>query len=130
MEDKKEFFKIKNQEKNIYDFFNQRIKNKEIEYHICIENTGKYSWLLESIIPFMNCKFYEVNPLHLKRSLGLVRGKNDKIDAKRIAVFIKKNHQEIDAFIPKRKELRAIQVLLSERKFKVEYKRLSKKMIT
>lgn len=123
LEEKKEFFKINNEEKNIRNFFRQRLENKEFEYHICIENTGKYSWCLESILPFMNCKFYVVNPLHLKRSLGLVRGKNDKIDAKRIAVFIKKNYQETDALIPKRKELKAIQVLLSERKFKVEQRK-------
>ena len=44
---------------------------------------GKYSLELMKILPDLNCKFYVVNPLHLKRSMGLVREKNDKIDAVR-----------------------------------------------
>ncbi len=51
----------------------------------------------------MSYKFYVVIPLHLKRRLGLVRGENDKIDAKRIAVFVKKNHQKTEALVSKEK---------------------------
>jgi hypothetical protein len=38
---------------------------------------------------------FVVSPLHLKKSMGLVRGKNDKIDAIRIASFIEKNHSSL-----------------------------------
>ncbi len=120
LEQKTKLFNIKNTEESIRKFFDKTLKDKSFEYHICIENTGKYSWLLESVLSTMECKFYVVNPLHLKRSLGLVRGKNDKIDAVRIANFIKKNYEETALFIPQREEIRAIQILLSERRFKVE----------
>src|SRR5690606_4588085 len=91
-------FVIKNNKKEILKFFKSYLDD-EIETHVCIENTGKYSWLLMELFPELNCCFYVVNPLHMKKSLGLVRGKNDKVDAIRIAQFIKKNHEETTPYI-------------------------------
>lgn len=113
---------IKNSKKAILKYFNKLLLDKGV-YHICIENTGKYSWILMELLPKLNCYFYVVNPLHLKRSLGLIRGKNDKIDALRIAGFIKKNHQETALYIPQREELNLMQILLSERRFKVKQRK-------
>lgn len=110
---------IDNTKSSIVKFFKNQLKDTTMTYHICCENTGKYSWLLAEILAEMPCHFYIVNPLHLKRSLGLTRGKNDKIDAIRIAHFIKKNHDDLSVFIPKRKELETLQILLSERKHRV-----------
>lgn len=75
------------------------------------------------LLPEMNCCFYVVNPLHMKKSLGLVRGKNDKVDAIRIAQFIKKNYDETTPYITQRDKIRLIQVLLTERRFRVEQKK-------
>ena len=72
------------------------------------------------ILPELSCVFYLVNPLHIKKSLGLVRGKSDKIDAMRIAQFIKKNHDNTPAYLPKSLAVEQIQILLSERRFRVE----------
>lgn len=119
LNDKTESYVIKNNQEEITQFFEKEL-NTDFKNYVCIENTGKYSWLITSILPTMNCYFYVINPLHLKRSLGLIRGKNDKIDAIRIANFIRKNHQEEKEFIPKRVEIEKIQVLLSERNFKTE----------
>tara|TARA_B100000508_G_C11428822_1_gene262258 strand:- start:8 stop:1000 length:993 start_codon:yes stop_codon:yes gene_type:complete len=91
----------------------------EVKIHVCIENTGKYSWRLMEIIPEFNVSFYVINPLHLKRSLGLIRGKNDKVDAIRIAGFTKKNHEELKEFIQEREVITTIKVLISERRFRV-----------
>jgi len=57
------------------------------------------------VLAELDCNFYVVNPLHLKRSLGLARGKNDRIDAVRIAYFIIKNYQDNE---PPRSKLRGI----------------------
>jgi transposase len=113
---------IKNNKKAILKYFNFLLSD-EFEYHICIENTGKYSWSLMELLPDLDCYFYVVNPLHLKRSLGLVRGKNDKIDALRIAEFIKKNYEEITPYISQRNEINLLQILLSERRFKVKQRK-------
>ena len=76
-------YMIENTTKSILKFFKKELKNEAVLNYICIENTGKYSWELMKILPDLNCEFYVVNPLHLKRSMGLVRGKNGKIDAVR-----------------------------------------------
>lgn len=110
---------IKNTVKSINKYLTQLIKDGSCNYHICAENTGKYTWALMSVLSQMDCKFYIVNPLHLKRSMGLIRGKNDKIDAIRIAYFIKRNYQDITPFVPKRNSIEDLQVLVSERKFRV-----------
>jgi len=115
----KESLVIKNEVPSITKYFKKLLKDKSCTYYVCIENTGKYSWKLMDTIADMQCHFYVVNPLHLKRSLGLTRGKNDKIDAIRIAEFIKKNHAELPSYIPKRKELKLIQILVCERKTRV-----------
>ena len=117
--DEKTSLVIKNTDHSIANFFKKELKNKGELVHVCIEHTGKYSWKLMSILPDLNCKFYVVNPLHLKRSMGMIRGKNDKIDAIRIASFIKKNHDEIDEFIPPREAIETLQLLLSERSYRV-----------
>ena len=93
--------------------------NPKTAIYVCIENTGKYSWRLMEIMPEYEVKFYVVNPLHLKRSLGLIRGKNDKVDAIRIASFIKKNHEDLKVFIQEREVITSIKVLLTERRFRV-----------
>ena len=114
---------IKNQEKVISKFFKSLLKDDSKKHHICLENTGKYSWVIIKALAELDCCFYVINPLHLKRSLGLTRGKNDKIDAIRIARFIKKNHDDTPQFIPRRDIIEQLHILLSERRFRVNHKR-------
>lgn len=56
---------------------------------LAFENTGAYSSLLAKFCEQHGITFYQIPPLQLKRSLGLTRGKNDKIDSKRIAEYLK-----------------------------------------
>src|SRR5690606_13503069 len=51
---------------------------------LAMENTGRYNWNLLSCLESYSFRVYVIPPLHLKRSIGLTRGKNDKIDALRI----------------------------------------------
>ncbi len=122
LSNQEEFFKIDNTIKSIKHFFKTHLSTDTKNY-VCIENTGKYGWFLMEIVPELNCIFYVVNPLHLKRSLGLVRGKNDKIDSLRIAKFIKNNHTDIAPFIAQRKVLKTLQVLLTERKHRIKQRK-------
>ena len=52
-----------------------------------MEHTGLYSYQMEVFLHEHNVSFTKVSALAIKRSLGLVRGKNDKIDAQRIARY-------------------------------------------
>lgn len=110
---------IANKDKAIVNFFEKHLTGN-YQYHICIENTGKYGWSLIRLLPQLSCHFYMVHPLHLHKSLGLVRGKNDAIDALRIAQFIKKNYDQLPTYIARREQVETLQLLLSERKHKVK----------
>lgn len=112
---------IKNNKTDIKKFLNEVTKGSS-EVYLCIENTGKYGWLITELAPDYLTNFYIINPLHLKRSMGLIRGKNDKIDAVRIAQFIKRNYQEEVCYVRERSLITALKVLVSERGYKVKSK--------
>jgi transposase len=54
---------------------------------ICFEHTGLYGMALAAYLERRDISFAMVPALEIKRSLGMVRGKNDRIDAKRIAQY-------------------------------------------
>ncbi len=54
---------------------------------IVMEHTGLYSYCFEKYLHDHSIAFTKVNALAIKRSIGLGRGKNDKIDARRIAGY-------------------------------------------
>ena len=54
---------------------------------IVMEHTGLYSYHFEKYLRAHQIRFSKVAALAIKRSLGLIRGKNDKIDAERIARY-------------------------------------------
>lgn len=60
----------------------------------CLEHTGIYS---RSVVEYLLAKGGRVwmeSALHLKRSMGLIRGKNDKIDSLRIARYAMVNKDQ------------------------------------
>jgi len=59
----------------------------------CMEHTGHYTLALCCFLQDENFPFTLISPLHLKKSLGITRGKNDKIDAKRISQFACLHHR-------------------------------------
>lgn len=56
-----------------------------------MENTGMYGYALRRFLEAGHVDYSVFNPLALKRSLGLVRGKDDRVDAFRIARFTYQN---------------------------------------
>lgn len=73
------------------------IKQQGIDFSevmIVMEHTGLYSYCFEGFLHARGILFTKVNALVIKRSLGMVRGKSDRIDAARIARFgdEKKDH--------------------------------------
>ena len=51
---------------------------------ICMEHTGVYGIDLAVFLETTKIAYSMVSPLHIKRSLGLTRGKNDKVDSYQI----------------------------------------------
>lgn len=110
-------FSIKNSVKSIQGFFRKIQKqHSQVRIIIGMENTGYYNWpCYEALSKLEGFSLYVINPLHLKKSMGLVRGKNDVIDAKRIANFINLHYSSIKPTIIPRKEIRQLQALLAHR---------------
>ena len=57
------------------------------QVQICFEHTGLYSLKLATFLSNNGIKFSMVPALEIKKSLGIARGKDDKLDAKRIAEY-------------------------------------------
>lgn len=70
-------------------WFDQCKKLLETKMNIMIvmEHTGQYSFLFESFLRSRGISYCKVPALQIKRSLGVTRGKNDKVDAQRIAEY-------------------------------------------
>jgi transposase len=64
---------------------------------ICFENTGKYSKMLSVFLQTQDIPFVMAPALEIKKSLGITRGKNDKVDARRIALYA---YQKKDQLVP------------------------------
>jgi len=62
-------------------------KSEKDRVLICFENTGKYSKQLSVFLSEQDIRFVMSPSLAIKKSLGLVRGKDDRIDSKRIATY-------------------------------------------
>ena len=112
-------FIINNEVKAICKFF----KTYKESIIIGMENTGRYNWALYEVLKDMHHCVYVISPLHLKRSMGLIRGKNDKIDAVRIAAFIKKNHTELPQWQPSSPVIQKLKILLTERNSRIRSRR-------
>jgi transposase len=54
---------------------------------VVMEHTGHYSLQLEKFLSNVGVPFCKLPALEIKRSMGMVRGKNDKVDAARIAEY-------------------------------------------
>lgn len=81
----------------------------------CMEHTGLYNRSLLRFLSSYPVVLWVESPSHIKRSLGLQRGKSDKIDAKRIALFAFKNRDEVKVWQPAEKDLENLRDLLAQR---------------
>lgn len=89
--------------------------NKLNEVIVCFENTGWYSLNLSIYLNESSIDFIRVNPLELKRSIGLKRGKSDKADAQDIAKYSWQNKEDIKLSVAPSKKLIELQRLLALR---------------
>jgi transposase len=64
----------------------------------CMEHTGTYGLLLFAWLSQMEIDYCVEPGLKVKRSLGITRGKNDKIDARRLADYAYTNKAKLEVF--------------------------------
>ena len=82
---------------------------------IIMEHTGLYSFKFEYFLHQQSICFVKVNALAIKRSMGMVRGKNDKVDAKRIAAYGYEKRHTLKADTPVDDTMKRLQMLHSTR---------------
>ena len=61
---------------------------------ICLEHTGMYSKLIIKYLMAYDFSLWVEMSLKIIRTIGVQRGKNDKVDAERIAYYAMKNADE------------------------------------
>lgn len=112
-------FQVKNQPAKIAMVFSHYMTKLNCGWDQCVlgmENTGMYGSHLLHYLCRNSKMIYVINPLHLKRSLGLARGKNDQVDARRIARFVSKNHQELISYTQPGQSIEQLRMLQSKRR--------------
>ena len=75
---------------------NQGIEIKDCAF--CMEHTGTYGLLFLAWLSKSNIDYCVENALKIKRSLGMIRGKNDKVDARRIADYAFSHKEKLKPF--------------------------------
>ncbi|RKR81984.1 transposase [Mucilaginibacter gracilis] len=69
----------------------------------CMESTGIYCNIVIAVLKKFKANIVQESPLHIRNSLGNIRGKNDKVDAMRIAAYAYRHRDELRLWVPKRK---------------------------
>ena len=81
----------------------------------CGENTGNYSTALSDYLYVHSCTMWLESPLRIKRTIGLARGKDDKIDSAHIARYAARNVEDAVAYEPNSSNIGALRKLFSRR---------------
>ena len=97
-------------------------KHEIKESLFCMEHTGVYiNWLLVAFSDF-KCSIWVENALQIKRSGGANRGKNDKVDAGRIATYAFRFQDKANLYCPPSEQLEDLKTLQKLRKTLVNHK--------
>ena len=108
---------IINHHKSIEKYLSKICKEQGIEPEclaVCAEYTGMYIYPLIEACHIKNYKLWIEDPTQIKFSSGLQRGKNDTIDAKRIALYAFRHIDRMNEYSRPSVNLEALKLLSSE----------------
>ncbi|MEJ7738828.1 MAG: IS110 family transposase [Chitinophagaceae bacterium] len=83
---------------------------------VVMEYTGGYEYKLLQFCETQNILYTRIPGLAIKKSLGITRGKNDKVDSARIAQYGEEKHKSLKASKPLNSAIISLKELLSFRK--------------
>ena len=118
-------FVVENNPKGFVDLLETTCKVcncKKQDIFYCFENTGKYSRMLSVFLQTQKIAFAMVPALEIKRSLGMTRGKNDKVDAQRIANYAYEKRDKLSPTVLPGKEIEQLKMLLSLREKLIKHR--------
>ncbi len=90
---------------------------------VCLEPTGHYGYLLVEVLMHAGMPTWLAHPLDIKHSIGSTRGKNDKVDAQRIADYARRHHDKARLLGPDALGMNKLKQLLTCRRQLVVDKR-------
>lgn len=93
----------------------KRVKKQKAAAWYCFEHTGHYGYLLCHQLSALEQKYSVIPGIELSRSLGLVRGKTDPVDAGRIANYACTHQHKLEEFKLQSEQLRKIKEMLTYR---------------
>lgn len=94
----------------------KKLKVNQNEVLVCAEHTGIYGYDLQVWLDDKQIKFAFVPALEIKKSLGIRRGKNDSVDAVRIAEYAYLRRESISLSHKPDDSIFQLKTLLTERK--------------
>jgi len=104
-------------------FVNKQTEVSNEDWLFCMEHTGVYSYELNSFLEERSITQTMVNALAIKRSMGIIRGKNDKADARVIAQYAVRFQDSLPEFHLPTESLQMLKIQLSQRERMVDMKR-------
>lgn len=109
---------VENNSASIKKFIKQALLKEGVELDktlVCLEHTGVYSYHVIATFYELASNVWVENAISIKRSLGLQRGKNDKVDASRIAEYAFRFNDRAKLWKPRRNEVELIRKLYTIR---------------
>lgn len=102
--------------------FERKLKSLKAKIWVCLENTGCYGYYICLYLNEKSYSFSVMNPLEIKRSIGILRGKNDEIDAYRIARYAQMNQYQLEPYQMPVESLRKLKEHMGTRNLAVKQK--------
>jgi len=112
-----EHFIVENNQKGVKSIIKFLLKRKiDLTTTLfCCENTGIYTFHLSAYLSEKGYDYWIVPAIEIKRSKGISRGKNDKTDAKDIALYSMRNIDKLNLSCLAEKEIQQLKLLFAER---------------
>lgn len=96
----------------------------------CMEHTGIYNNPTLNFLHIKKANVWVEHPIHIKESLGMIRGKNDKVDAQRIATYAYKNRDQVRLWVPKRDVIQKLDRLTALRNRLIKVRKMLQSPLT
>lgn len=112
-----ELFFFKNSNEGLKKFLLWREEHgfERSDLQIAFEHTGHYGHVLEAFCVSQEIEYYKIPAIEIKKSLGVIRGKNDQIDAKRICMYLKEKGYRILPSKPLNPTIQRLKLLQTQR---------------
>ena len=103
---------------------------KKEDLFFCFENTGKYSRMLSVFFHTQSITFVMEPALKIKKSLGMTRGKSDKVDSRRIALYAYEKRESLSPTVLTEGKIDQIKSLLTLREKLIKHRTAYKNGLT